>query len=326
MAPLIATDGPLRTLMVSRGLVACEIYAELASSLPALFRERRTNVALGTDGGSVAGHCYFKTAERMGIQPVFVQHGSVFTLVGTREYMLRSHRLLWGSTSSDRLAECSVERPDRNVIFGSPFHEQRYGHGARPAAHRDENPLVLVTFGVPGNYVTEGAFHRAAAEVFDAASKHPTVRFVIKPHPGDPGVLWRQLQTQFNLANVEIATHLDTYDLMSECSVLVTMFSTTGSEAICMGKPVVSINPDRRQGGADYLDAQAAYVVTSEGELTGILQSLFSRSTDNDPLAGARRAFAEAFFHQEARPAADRAAEFLESLTHEHVGEPTAHE
>ncbi len=246
IAPMFAVGGPLRALVVTRGLLACDIYADLAVSLPALFRWHRTNVAMGTDGGSVAGRCHFRTAERMGIEPVFVQHGSVFSPIAVRQYMLRTHRLLWGSTSSQRLAEGGVERPERNIVLGSPFHEERFGlNGLRSHAARSApRPIVLVAFGVPGNYVTEGSFQRAACEVFDAAAKLPAVQFVIKPHPGDPGRVWRGLLADSQLSNVEIETQRDTYDLVAECTVLATMYSTTGSEAICMGKPVVSVDLD----------------------------------------------------------------------------------
>src|SRR5205823_4515996 len=67
-APLVAEGGPLRSLVIRQALTACDIYADLAETLPALFARQRTNVVLGTDSGSVAGRCFFKTAEAMNLQ------------------------------------------------------------------------------------------------------------------------------------------------------------------------------------------------------------------------------------------------------------------
>src|SRR5262249_33466110 len=148
-------------------------------------------------------------------------------LAGARGYMLRSYRLLWGDNSRNTLNAQNVERPERIVSFGSPFHEVRYGFGGQSPAGARPNPraYVLVTFGVRGGYVAEGSFRRAAAAVLAAAKQFADQKFVIKPHPGDPGRVWRQMVADSRLSNVEIVTDRDTYDLMRDCGVLFTMFS-----------------------------------------------------------------------------------------------------
>jgi O-antigen/teichoic acid export membrane protein len=320
---LIKPDGALRRLITLRGLAACEIYGQLAEPIVDLLRRHQIDVVMSTDSGSVAARCFFRTAERLNRQCVFVQHGSVFSIVGVRQYMLQSHRLLWGSNSCDSLARCGVEHPERIVCLGSPFHEERYRwNGNRATNDVAPDAPVLATFGVPGGYVGEGTFRRAASYVLQAAARFPTVPFIIKPHPGDPGHVWRQLMADLNLPNVKIVSDQDTYELMRGCRVLLTMFSTTGSEAICLGRPVVSVNPDARRGGEEYLEAGAAYSVQTAEELCDVLESLFESAPGSDRLAEVRRRFTESFFHREERPAAQRTVEFLENLVREPVAQP----
>jgi hypothetical protein len=316
LAPLVREGGALRALTVSSGVAACGAYANVASALPALLLRHRTNVVLGTDWGSVAGRCFNRTAARIGAETVFVQHGSLGVSAGVRQYMLDSYRLLWGSNSCQSVARHDVVRPERTIRFGSPFHERLYDFQGQTQQGRtaDATRTVLVTFGVPGGYISESGFRRAAAAVVAAAAAFPRVSFVVKPHPGDSGKVWRQVAEDRALANLEIVTQRDTYDLMRECDLLLTMFSTTGSEAICMGKPVISINPDNRPANEEYLNAGSAYSVTEERGLIEVLGELESVPPGTDRLARARRDFAESFFHREDRPAAERTVDFLEGL------------
>jgi hypothetical protein len=309
--------GPLRQVLweLSRGFF--EDYANVAVRLPDFFRERNIDVVLGTDSGSVAGRSFFRTAERLGIASVFVQHGAVHGGMGTPEYFTDAKRLLWGDSSRDRLLKAGLRNPEATVVIGSPSHEQLLmprrmaapRSGAPPV--RDPADMILVTFGVPGNFIADASFARAAGEVFAAAAELPNVRFVIRPHPSDRGSLWKELMSEWRLSNIVFARDTDTYELMRGCRILVTMASTTGAEAIFFGKPVVAVNLERQETDLDYIGAGAAYLASAPGELSAMIKSVLSKPEGADPLAEARRAFAEQFLHVEPRPAAERIVEYL---------------
>ncbi len=98
LAKLARADGPLRRLLGQLGRGLFEDYANVAVRLPALFFDRHVNVALGTDCGSVAGRSFFRTAERLGIASVFIQHGALHGGMGTPEYFTDAKRLVWGDS------------------------------------------------------------------------------------------------------------------------------------------------------------------------------------------------------------------------------------
>jgi hypothetical protein len=316
---LARANGPLRRLLWEFGRGLIEDYANVAVRLPGLFSDRKIDVVLGTDCGSVAGRSFFRTAERLGIASVFVQHGALHGGMGTPEYFTDAKRLVWGVSARDLLLKVGLRNPEATVVIGSPCHEQLLmpRETSAPRADRpdhDSRDMILVTFGVPGNFIAEASFARAASEVFAAAARLPNVGFVIRPHPSDRAAVWKDLISEYRLPNVTLHRNGDTYALIHECRVLVTMASTTGAEAIFLGKPVVAVNLERQETELDYIGAGAAYLASEPGELHAILKSVLSAPAGTDQLVEARRAFAEQFLHVEPRPAAERIVEYLREL------------
>jgi hypothetical protein len=314
---LARDSGPLRRLLWEFGRGLFEDYANVAVRLPALFSDRHVDVVLGTDCGSVAGRSFFRTAERMRIASVFVQHGALHGGMGTPEYFTDAKRLVWGDSAKDILLKTALPNPEATVVMGSPCHEQLLmPRRTTTAAADDASEMVLVTFGVPGNFIAEASFAKAASEVFVAAAQLPDVRFVIRPHPSDRASVWKELLRQHRPRNVTLSRDGDTYSFIHECRILVTMASTTGAEAAFLGKPVVAVNLEQQEIDLDYIGAGAAYLASAPGELTSLLKMVLSMPEGADPLAEARRTFAEQFLHVEARPAAERIVEYLSELVH----------
>lgn len=309
---LAGPHGALRRTIVRLGIKATKIYSDLAEVLPKLFREHGTNVVLGTDSGSVAGRCLFRTAERMEIPSIFIQHGALIVRPGLAEYFTNSHQLLWGTSSRDRVIEAGIANPEQIDCIGSPFLETQLVVDPATHAAATDGP-VLVGFSVPGGFGDDSGYLRAAREVFRAAQSLPAVPFVIKPHPGDHTKVWERLSSAAGLPNVTISRR-DTYDLMKECRILLTMFSTAGAEAIYLEKPVVSVDLEHADLGTDFLAAGAAYVVDCKGQLAPLVARLLSESPGSDPLIEKRREFAKAFLHREEKPAAERIVHYLEQI------------
>jgi hypothetical protein len=307
-----STMGAIRDVFQRLALSMAPIYAGLAAPLEKLLKRERINVVLGTDSGSVAGRLLFRSAERVGIPSVFVQHGALVQGAQVAPYFTAAQLLVWGASSRDNLTASGVSHPERINCMGSPYQEEVLM--AANESNAQSPPTVLVTFGVPGGAVAEGPFLRAATEVIDAAQGLPNVQFVIKPHPGDKTDVWAGVKAGRDLPNVAVHPDADTYALMRSCRVLVTMVSTTGAEAICLGKPVISINLDGLNRGLDYITAGAAYTIDQSGSLAVLLRSLIESAPGADRLAVARRNFVESFLHREERPAADRIVDYLQCL------------
>ena len=287
------------------------VYSRCAQPLKDAFQTGGHKLAVGTDSGSTAGRCFFLTAERLGISTAFLQHGSFSVSPGNAPYFTKAHIYTWGDTSRQQLIDSGVEGPERITSIGSAFEEDHLNSLSQTES--GSRPVILVAFGVPGNLVPERPFLAACREVISAAALHPGCDFLVKLHPGDKTAVWRGALQERGLANINISRE-DTYHLLGKSTALVTMFSTTGAEAIYLDKPVISVNLENFPATNDYLRLGAAYTAMEPGKLTAILAELLSNPGGPDRLAAARKEFANKLLYREAMPARKRIASTLEEL------------
>ncbi len=287
------------------------VYTRCARPLAQAFRLGGHKLAAGTDSGSTAGRCFFLTAERMGIPTAFLQHGSFSVSPNNAPYFTRARIYTWGETSRQQLIDSGVTDPERITSIGSAFEEAHLNSLNRDGARG--RPLILVAFGVPGNLVPERPFLAACREVVAAAATHVAADFVVKLHPGDKTSVWQSALSERGLTNLKIGSE-DTYQLLAESTLLITMFSTTGAEAIYLDRPVISVNLENFPATNDYLRHGAAYTATEPGSLASLLTELLGEPGKPDRLWAARREFANKVLHREAVPARQRIAVALEEL------------
>lgn len=319
LAPLTAAGGPLRRRLLDLALLNSPIYAGMAYALPRIDRRERFDLVLTTDSGSVAGRCWTRWAQRRGLPAAFLQHGGFSRAPHNRHYFVGQTLLVWGPTSAERLCAVGVEHTSRIEIVGSPRLESKiFGDSASGSSESlpeglPASPFVLVTFGIPGGFMSKGAFARAADEVLNAAEAHPRLTFAVKPHPGDATDTWERRIGARRTSNVLILRS-DTYELMRHCLALITMASTTGAEATLLDKPVIAVGLGDDRVESDYVEAGAAYDVGEPGELAAVLGHVVDAPAGGDRLAAARRRFARDFLHVADEPAASRIAGRLEAL------------
>ena len=310
LRPLVATGGPLRKMLAWRALYYSTVYAGLARKAAVL---EELDGVIGTDSGSVAGRFFFRSALTSGKPAVLLQHGLFAANAGVREYFVGQRIFVWGSTSFEQLERHVSSASAFVEILGSPLLEQRLTE-TTSAAESDGRTIVAVAFGVPGGFMSVGAFMAAAREVLLAAGRLSDFGFVIKPHPGDSTTIWHDLIEETGVTNVTVVRNRDIYSLLRTSQALITMVSTTGAEASCLGLPVFSVDFSGANRSADFVQSGAAYVVEREGELADRLRSVLT-SPGRDELFAVRAAFAGRFLHREDESASKRVARRLVELT-----------
>jgi hypothetical protein len=140
----------------------------------------------------------------------------------------------------------------------------------------------------------------------------------VKVHPGDKSRVWHTLKGLRRLDNVTIVEGTDFYELLPHVSVVVTMHSTAGAEAICAGKPVVAVDirasDDDAVRDPDYVTFGAAYAVRAPGTLVFALREILTAGASADRLATRRSEYGEAFLTRSSISAAERIASHLVEL------------
>jgi hypothetical protein len=312
---------PLECLLRDAAERFVPFYADYAEMVPAEFRRFKINVVLGTDTGSAAGRALFRTAEKMGLASIFLQHGIFTELPGQAEYFTNCTKLVWGDSARDSLLNAKVPTAETIVSFGSPFLEEKFAAIESAAIPDAECSDVLVTYGIPSDICSEESFRIAVEEVVRAARALPERQFLVKLHPGDHSGLILGLAAQASLPNLRVTSEGDVYRMICGTKVLVTQYSTTGSEALFLGRPVVSVLLDGAVWNIDYLHDEAAYVLRQPDTLAPLVEEIIAAGPDGHRLAERQRIFAGRFLHRENRTCSARLVDYLEQAVEERVGQ-----
>jgi CDP-glycerol glycerophosphotransferase (TagB/SpsB family) len=118
--------------------------------------------------------------------------------------------------------------------------------------------------------------YRAASDVFKAARKLPNTQLVVKLHPrefADSGY-YSAIAAEVGCTNYTIDKTSDLYHLIASCDVLITCFSTVGTETVYFHKPLIILD-HLKQDIAGYAAEGVAFQATDADSLASILSGIF---------------------------------------------------
>lgn len=118
---------------------------------------------------------------------------------------------------------------------------------------------------------------QAAWDVFTAVGNTPDVRLVVKLHPReiDDADYYSEIAKQAGCSNFVIDKASDLYELISSCDVLITCFSTVGTETVYFHKPLIILD-HLRQDIQGYAAEGVAFQATDARSLSLILSGIFA--------------------------------------------------
>jgi hypothetical protein len=117
---------------------------------------------------------------------------------------------------------------------------------------------------------------QAAWDVFTVVKHFEKVRLVVKLHPRetDDAGYYSEIARQAGCTNYEIDASSDLYQLISSCDVLITCFSTVGTETIYFYKPLVVLD-HLGQDIQGYVSEGVAFQARDAESLSFILSGIF---------------------------------------------------
>jgi len=117
--------------------------------------------------------------------------------------------------------------------------------------------------------------YQAAFDVFKAASKLPKSRLIVKLHPREfaDSVYYSSIAKDAGCTNYVLDTTSDLYQLIAACDVLITCFSTVGTETVYFHKPLVILD-HLKQDIMGYAAEGVAFHATDAVSLTKILSGI----------------------------------------------------
>ena len=118
--------------------------------------------------------------------------------------------------------------------------------------------------------------YQAAYDVFKAVRKLPKSKLIVKLHPREftDSEYYDAIAKAARCTNYVLDTTSDLYQLIASCNVLITCFSTVGTETVYFYKPLIILD-HLKQDIMGYAAEGVAFHATDADSLTSILSGIF---------------------------------------------------
>jgi hypothetical protein len=119
---------------------------------------------------------------------------------------------------------------------------------------------------------------QAAIDIFNSVKNIPAVLLVIKLHPSELHEFdfYHALGKQVGCVNYKITYWTDLYQLISNCDIISTCFSTVGTEAVYFNKPLIIID-HLKQDIQNYFKNGVAFQTSNSKELEQCIRKIIDK-------------------------------------------------
>ncbi len=315
-------DTPLRMLvktvltnLLETRLPKILLYLDLAE---ALHHALCPTLAIVSDETlPVLGRVALGAAQKQQIPTLTIQHGLLLDDPMYYGPSVADCFAVWGTFSHDFLVAHGCP-PEKLALVGSTRFNSRdisLYPADLPALLNlpPETNIILFTSQPGGRDVSPQENKATFVALATAIAQLPKAHLLVKPHPA---------QTDFELANwqqacpnvpVSIRRDLPLHPIMLGASLNVTVFSTTGLEALWLDRPLLTINLTDRPDLIPYAASGAAVAAYNAEDVLPALQ-LALDPIDQQKRAVARRKFVESYLGVQDGRALDRLVALIEEM------------
>lgn len=250
------------------------------------------------DENSPATRCILDAGRSAGMKSIGIQHGNIGDSQPAYLYseLDREHKVMadltitWGNYWSDFLIQQGNYPTDAVKTAGQMRSDLIPGMLKNAEDYRSgisDSPF-LVTFAsqpIPdSNYR-----YKVAYDVFACFSGIPQAKLIVKLHPAERNSAdyYREIAKEAGYSDPDIRYSIDLYELLAASDLVITCYSTVGSEAVYFGKPLIIYDPFR-EDLLKYVKEGVAFQATDQDSLTMLVEQLI-----NGSLAPDREKFAD---------------------------------
>jgi hypothetical protein len=217
-----------------------------------------------------------------GIKVIGLQHGTMHDLHPAYLYtpndsankVMPDLTLTWGAYWEDFLLE-KGNYPTGSVVSVGQIRTDIIPVLTKAESRKQINPAQQIVFASQPQRDPELRF-QAAYDVFYAAKSLPNTHLIVKLHPREFGdtAYYADIAAKAGCKNYTIDKTSDLYQLIASCDVLITCFSTVGTETVYFHKPLVILD-HLSQDIMGYAAEGVAFQATNAESLTRILSGIF---------------------------------------------------
>ena len=225
---------------------------------------------------------------------------------------------VYGRYDYDLLTKMSAYPGSSVVITGQPRYDilvaanrvfSREKFCSKLNLNPDRKIVLVATQNLP---IPKGeAFLR---NILRALKNFPEIQTVIKPHPGEKGEWHKKVVKEEKVSGVVLLSKdSDTLEALYACDLLVTGFSTVITEAIILGKAVVSMHLSKSEDPTPYYKEATLRVYREEDLAPAIRKALFDEKT-RKKLKKARKKFISKHAYKQDGKSTERVVGLIEEM------------
>jgi hypothetical protein len=277
------------------------------------------------DENSPAIRSILDAAREEGMKTIGLQHGNIhdlhpayiYTKNDQKRHAFPEHSIIWGDFTKNFLIQkgnypedsLSISGQIRTDVIPGILQARIKKEFVLPDIEEGEKLIVFAS--QPQRDPELRA--RAALDVMMAVKATPNAYLVIKLHPNERNdrEYYARMAKKAGLERLLITLSIDLYLLLSVSDILITCFSTVGTEGIYFGKPLIILD-HLKQDIQNYYKEGVALQASNAEELEVHISNFLSGKSKINEEAYAQ--YISKYSHAIDGNAADRALKFIRSL------------
>ncbi|MFY9154148.1 MAG: CDP-glycerol glycerophosphotransferase family protein [Prolixibacteraceae bacterium] len=246
------------------------------------FAHSGIKAVIAADENSPLTKSILDAAKFCGIKIIGLQHGTMhdlhpaylYTLNDSKNRVMPDLTLTWGKYWEEFLIE-KGNYPKESVRSVGQIRTDVIPKLLENEKLKPAKPTDTIVFASQPQRDPELRY-QAAYDVFKAARKLPKVQLIVKLHPREyaDSDYYANIAKDARCTNYIIDTSSDLYQLIAHCNVLITCFSTVGTETVYFHKPLIILD-HLKQDVMGYVAEGVAFQATDADSLTLILSGIF---------------------------------------------------
>ncbi len=254
------------------------------------FKNSGIKAVIAADENSPLTKSILDAARFCGIKIIGLQHGTMhdlhpaylYTLNDRKNHVMPDMTLTWGKYWEEFLVERG-NYPEKSVVSVGQIRTDIIPILLKSEKQEQNSQAKRIVFASQPQRDPELRY-LAAYDVFKAASQLPASQLIFKLHPREfaDSEYYAEIAVKAGCANYSIDKSSDLYQLIASCDVLITCFSTVGTETVYFHKPLVILD-HLKQDIAGYAAEGVAFQATDANRLYKILSGIFEETSKVDP-------------------------------------------
>lgn len=250
------------------------------------FEKYNFNTVSAIDENSPATKCILDAARFNSIKTIGIQHGNIgesqpaylYTAKDRENRVIADLTVVWGEYFRDILIEKGNFTAESVKTAGQMRSDLIPRMIEMSEIYKRElSPDKRVVTFASQPIADENYRYQMAYNVFDCFKNHPEIRLILKLHPGERHSYeyYRNIALAAGYTNADIRYEVDLYELLSISDIVITAYSTVGSEAVYFGKPLIIYDPFR-EDLLNYVKEGVAFMATDNQSLKLLVDDILS--------------------------------------------------